>query len=419
MTYLSSRLSHLLALTATTMFLVGCAAPMAVRKPLPSISEVRSPEFKQTMGALLGSPFVGGNRIQALNNGDEFFPAMLAAIRGAQHTVNFETFIFYDDAVPQAFAEELAAAARRGVRVNVIFDAVGASRSRTFHAALREAGAQVHIYHPLLWFDLRRANHRTHRKLLIVDGRIGFTGGAGIAKEWAGRASSPEEWRDLHFRVEGPVVVQLQATFHDNWLKTDGDILQGSGYFPPLAPVGRASASAFHTSPRLGQTGVEVMYHFAVSSARHSLLIQNAYFVPDDALVDALCSAARRGVKVQIIMPGEHIDQKAVRRASRKKWKKLMAAGVELYEYRPTMLHSKLLIADGLFVSVGSANLDPRSFRINDEANLNVLDRATAAELTRIFLADLRNSERVKPDAKDSVVDAPLQVVQTPLESQL
>jgi cardiolipin synthase len=371
------------------------------------------------MGSMLSGGFVAGNRIQPLNNGDEIFPAMLAAIRGARRSINFETFIFYDGELPQSFADALAAAARRGVRVNLIFDAVGASRSRRYHAALRDAGAELNVYHPILWLDPRRANHRTHRKLLIVDGRVGFTGGVGIGHEWEGRASSPEEWRDVHFRVEGPVVAQLQAAFQDNWLKTGGTVLQGSGYFPPLAPVGSAAAAMFYTSPRAGQTGVEVMYHHAIASARESLLIENAYFVPDRSLVEALVAAAQRGVKVQILMPGEHIDQKAVRRASKKRWPELLRAGVELYEYGPTMIHSKLLIADGRFVSVGSANFDPRSLRINDEANLNVLDTNFAGEMTRIFRADLRHAERVTREDAGSPAEKPVQVAQTPLEPQL
>lgn len=411
--------SHRLFAISCLVLYAGCAGPKRIHEPLPSITPVRSAGFQQAMGALLGGGFVGGNRVRVLNNGDEIFPAMLAAINSAKHTVNFETFVFYNGDVPQRFADALAAAARRGVKVSIIFDAVGAAKSRRYHAELREAGARVKIYHPVLWIDPRRANHRTHRKLLIVDGRVGFTGGVGIADEWAGRAATPDEWRDLHFRIDGPVVAQLQAAFHDNWLKTGGDVLQGPHYFPALAPAGPAAGATFYSSPRLGQTGVELMYHLAIASARETLLIENAYFLPDRPLVEALGAAARRGVKVQIIMPGEHMDQKAVRRASRKRWRELLNAGVELYEYSPTMLHSKLLIADGLFVSVGSSNLDPRSFRINDEANFNILDRGVAAELTRIFRADLRQAKPVPPDASASPAEVPAQVIQTPIESQL
>ena len=411
----------MLAPVVTAALLAGCAARRTIHEPLPAVTAVRSTEFRQTIGAVVGTAFVGGNRLRTFENGDEIFPAMLSAIRGAKRSVNFETFVFYHGEVPGAFIEALSERARAGVEVNVIFDAVGASKSRRYHAALREAGVRLEIYHPLLFLDPRRANHRTHRKLLIVDGRVGFIGGVGIADEWAGDAKSPQEWRDLHYRVEGPVVAQLQGAFHDNWRKTGGAVLQGPQYFPPLAPAGQAAAAVFLSAPRKGDTDVELLYHLAIASARRSLLIANAYFIPDDSMVEALGAAARRGVRVQVLMPGEYIDQKAVRRASRKRWPELMAAGVELYEYAPTMMHSKLLIGDGLFVTIGSANFDPRSLRINDEANLNVLDASFAAEQTRIFQGDLRRAVRVTGDegGVKKLPEAPVQAVQAPLESQL
>lgn len=404
-----------------TLILAGCAGGGQIRHPLPAVSSAKSASFQQEIGTLLGSGFTDGNRITTLNNGDEIFPAMLQAIRQARRTVNFETFVFYDGEVPRLFAAALAERAAVGVKVNVILDAHGARKSKKFWRELRDAGVNLEIYHPLFALDVHRYNYRTHRKLLVIDGRVGFIGGVGIADEWAGDARNPEEWRDMHYRVEGPAVAQLQATFADNWFDTHREVLQGPDYFPAPRRAGSLAVCVFSSAPKQSQFAVELMYHLAIASARESLLIENAYFLPDDVLVDALCAAARRGVKVRVIMPGEHMDQKAVRRASRKRWPELLEAGVELFEFEPTMIHSKLMIVDGIFTSVGSANFDPRSLRINDEANMNVLDRGFAAEQTRYFLRDLERSERVQPEefGVESVTQLPLQAVQTPVESQL
>lgn len=410
-----------LVAAALCLSVTGCASRSPLKQPVQSASSVRSPEFQQLIGSTFGPNLIGGNRIQTLSNGDQIFPAMLAAIRGARRSINFETFVYYDGDVPQQFADALAERARAGVKVNVLVDAVGAAKSRRYHAQLKEAGVELGVFHPLLWFDLRRANFRTHRKLLIVDGRIGFTGGVGIADDWRGDARSPEEWRDLHYRIEGPIVAQLQGGFSENWLQTRGILIQGPEYYPRLTPAGTARAATALSSPWNGQCNAELLLQVAVASARQSLLIEHAYFLPDSALADQLCQAAQRGVKVQVVMPGDHIDQKAVRRASRRKWSKLLAAGVELYEYHPTMNHTKLLIVDALFVSVGSTNFDPRSLRINDELNLNVLDEKFAREQTRIFEADRRRSKRIT-DGSFGIRDLlflPHHVVETPLESNL
>ncbi len=373
------------------------------------------------MGAVVGGTFVTGNRITTLNNGNEIFPAMLAAIESARATINMEMFVFEKGDIPQRFADALAARARAGVEVRVLLDAVGAGKSRQYHADLRAAGVLLELHHRVWWPDLRRYNHRTHRKLLIVDGRVGFIGGVGVADHWDGAAASPEEWREIHYRVEGPVVTQLQGAFQDNWVQAhDGEILQGPAHFPAPAMAGTAAAGVFYSSPRRQRYGSELMYHLALASAQKTIRITNPYFLPDRELTDALCAAVQRGVKVQILLPGEHMDQKAVRRASRKRWPALLAAGVEIYEYEPTMIHTKLFIVDDYFVSLGSTNLDPRSLRINDEANLNVLDRTFAREQATLFAKDLLRAKRVSSESDGSrIVDLPAQVLQTPLESQL
>jgi len=286
---------------------------------------------------------------------------------------------------------------------------------------LDEAGAEREMFQPVWYPDLRRYNNRTHRKLLVIDGKVGFIGGVGIADEWAGNADSPQHWRDCHYRLEGPIVAQMQAAFVQTWLKVRHQLLFGPDYFPPLASTGPVSGNVFFSSPRHGSYGVPILYHLAIAAARDSLRIENAYFVPDRETEAALIAAAQRGVSVQIIVPGRHIDQKAVRRASRKRWKGLLTAGVEIYEYGPTMIHSKLLIVDELFVSVGSANFDNRSLRLNDEANFNAFDHGFASEQTRIFKRDLKASQRVTLENlnEKSLIEKPMQVVQTPLEGQL
>jgi cardiolipin synthase len=398
----------------------GCSNSPEFTRPLPPVASVHSPAFREGTGAAVGGSFVNGNRITTLNNGNEIFPAMLAAISSARTTVNMEMFVFEKGLIPQRFADALADRARAGVQVRVLLDAVGAAKSRGYHADLRAAGVVLELHHRVWWPDLRRYNHRTHRKLLIVDGRVGFIGGVGIADHWAGAAGSPEEWRDIHYRVEGPVVAQLQGAFQDNWVQAHGEILQGPAHFPASATAGTTAASVFYSSPRRQRYGSELMYHLALASAEKSIRITNPYFLPRRELSDALCAAARRGVKVQILLPGEYIDQKAVRRGSRKRWPTLLAAGIEIYEYQPTMIHTKLLVIDDYFVSLGSTNLDPRSLRLNDEANMNVLDRTFARQQANIFANDLLRAKRIsgKSDA-GRVAELPAQSLQTPIESQL
>lgn len=403
------------------LLLASCTTSEKIRSPLPPAAPAHSDSFRQAMGNLVGPGFTAGNRITTLNNGAEIFPAMLGAIRSAKRTINFETFVYYHGEIPEAFADALAERARAGVQVNVILDAVGALKSQRYHKALREAGVQLAIYHPLRWWDFFSFNYRTHRKLLIVDGTTGFTGGVGIADDWDGDARSPAEWRELHYKIEGPVVAQMQAIFAENWFESRREVLQGPTYFPALRRVGSIDAGAFAASPKQSDFDLELMYHLAIASARRSIYIESPYFIPDRTMTDALVQAGRSGVDIRILMPGPHIDQGAVRRASRKRWPKLLASGVRLYEYEPTMIHSKLMIVDGIFVTVGSANFDPRSIRINDEANLNIVDEDFAAQQTRIFFDDLRQSRPIDPNdfGIKTLVELPLGTLQTPLESQL
>jgi cardiolipin synthase len=384
-------------LFAVLCFALGCAtSEKHVKQDIPHLYSASDPQFVQTMGSMLGPSIVNGNRFEALLNGDAIFPAMLSAIEGARQTITFETYIYWSGVTGKRFAEALAERARSGVKVHVLLDWLGSGKMDADSiAAMEEAGVQVTRYHPLRWYNLQRFNNRTHRKLLIVDGRLGFTGGVGIADQWTGNAQDPEHWRDSHYRVEGPVVTQMQAVFLDNWIKATGKVLHGVEYFPLVPPVADGAAQMFSSSPSGGAQSMKLMYLLAITAAERSIYLSSAYFVPDEMAREALVEAVKRGVKVQIITPGEHIDIETVRRASRARWGDLLEAGVEIFEYQPTMYHCKMMIVDERFVSVGSTNFDPRSFALNDEANLNIVDGEFARQQVEVFRRDLSQSRQL------------------------
>lgn len=385
-----------LALLAALLYVNLSAGERRVTHEIEHLYPVDDPQFFRAMGMLLGPDIVRGNRVQALHNGDQIFPAMLAAIRAARETILFETFIYWSGAIGDEFADALSERARAGVRVHVLLDWVGSFKvDARMVEQMREAGVEVHRFHPLRWYNLGRINNRTHRKLLIVDGRIGFTGGVGIAPPWTGHAQDEEHWRDSHFRVEGPVVAQMQSVMLSNWSKTTGTILHGADYFPPPREAGDMLAQMFHSSPSGGSESMQLMVLIAITAAVKTIDIASAYFVPDEMTRVALVAAMKRGVRVRVIMPGKKTDQPTVRHASRALWGELLRAGAEIHIYQPTMYHCKMVIVDGLLVSVGSTNFDPRSFHLNDEANLNVYDRGFAAEMTASFEHDLQRCKRV------------------------
>ena len=350
----------------------------------------------QELGALLGPPVVGGNRYRVLLNGDEIFPAMLAAIRGARQTITFESYMYWSGDIGREFAAALAERARAGVKVHVLLDWVGSAKmDEALVAEIANAGAQVRRDHPPSWTHIGRLNNGTHRKILVVDGKLGSTGGVGIEPEWTGHAQDPEHWRDSHFAIEGPVVAQMQAVFLDNWIKLTGEVLHGPGYFPLLEAAGDGHAQMFSSSPTGGAESMALMYQLAITAATRSIDLSAAYFLPDDLSLHVLVDALKRGVRLRIVVPGEHIDSDAVRSASRAQWGPLLAAGAVIAEYEPTMYHCKVMIVDGLLVSVGSTNFDNRSFRLNDEATLNIVDPVFAAAQTAVFDADLAKSRPV------------------------
>jgi cardiolipin synthase len=337
-----------------------------------------------------------GNRIETFVNGARIFPEMLEAIASARSSVTFETFIYWSGTVGDRFAAALAERARSGVAVHVLLDWVGSKRmDPAVLRRLESAGVEVVRFHPPRWPHLTRMNNRTHRKLLVVDGRIGFTGGVGIADDWDGDGEQPDHWHDVHYRVEGPVVAQLQSAFLDNWVKARGELLHGDRYFPPLEPAGDAPAQVFVSSPSGGAESMHLMMNYAVVCAERTIRIATAYFVPDDLTVGALLAASRRGVAVTVLVPGRRTDSAVARRASQHMWGRLLRGGVRIHAYEPCQFHWKVLIVDDWWVSVGSTNFDNRSFRLNDEANLNVYAPAFAARQIEQFEAGLARSKPV------------------------
>jgi cardiolipin synthase len=361
-----------------------------------SLYGVGDPQFVRTMNVILGPALVPGNRTRALVNGDEIFPEMLEAIRGARKTITFEMYIYWKGSIGEEFTRALEERARSGVKVHVVIDALGSQKiEERVIGRLKDAGAQVVLYNPVRWDTIARMNNRTHRKIMVIDGRVGYTGGAGIGDEWSGNAQDADHWRDTHFRLEGPAVAQMQASFMENWIEVTGEVLHGPEYFPELDAAGDQLAQFMVSSPGGGGESAQLLYLMSIAAARRSIQLSAAYFVPDDSEVRQLVEASRRGVRVQIIVPGPVTDSAAVRRASRSTWGELLRAGIEIYEYQPTFYHVKVMTVDGLWVTVGSTNFDTRSFSTNDEANLNVYDRAFARDQERVFEHDLGRSRRI------------------------
>lgn len=358
---------------------------------------IDSPEFLASITGATDAPFIPGNKLEIYNNGDEFYPPMLQAIEGAQKTITIEAYIYWAGDIGRRFAEALANKARSGVTVKLLLDAVGSSTiSDELLKVLEDGGCQVRWYHPVHWYTLNRVNNRTHRKSLIIDGRIGFTGGAGIADHWLGHAQDPEHWRDIQIRMEGPAVIPLQTAFARNWLETTDELISGEAYYPSSLPGGSLAVQSILSSPESGSSTVRVMYYLSIVCARKSIYIANPYFVPDEQAISILIDAKKRGVDVKIMITGQHNDNFVARRNSTRLYDKLLAAGIEIYEYDRTMLHQKFMVCDGIWSTVGTTNFDNRSFGLNDENNVCVYDRAIAARWEQIFFNDLTACRRIK-----------------------
>lgn len=390
-------LSSILITACSVVILMNfVTAEKKIQRNLDSHYKIESPQFSRSVSALLGPPLIANNDVKMLMNGNEIFPAMLKAIKNAKETITFETFIYWADTIGEEFADCLSERSRAGVKVHVLLDWLGSVKMETKQLdKMIRAGVQIQRFHKPHWSHIARFNNRTHRKLLIIDGCIGFTGGVGIADQWRGDAANPSEWRDSHFEVKGPVVGQMQAVFMDNWIKAKGQVLHSELYFPELKASGKMDAQMFSSSPSGGSDSMQLLYLMAIAAASQTIQLSSAYFVPDPLSIKALTAAAQRGVKIRIITPGKYIDTELVRKASRADWGELLKAKIEIAEYQPTMYHCKIFIVDSLLVSVGSTNFDNRSFRLNDEANLNVLDENFAAEQILIFNEDWSHSNPI------------------------
>jgi cardiolipin synthase A/B len=374
----------------------GCRAPrLHLQERVVADSSVAKSSFRHSLGGALRTPFVAGNRVSPLVNGDQFVPAIISAIRAASNSVNIETFIWKSGRMSDQILEPLIERARAGVEVRVIVDGLGNHRlTGKDRERMQAAGIRFVRMNPPRLTELHRLNFRDHRKLVIVDGSVAFTGGFCIGDKWLGNAESEALWRDTLVQVEGPVVEQFQGVFAANWLEGTGELLFGQKFYPALEEKGKALAQHFASGPDENRGAAHLAYVAAIEAAQRRILLEQSYFVPDDLSLEALKSARQRGVDVQILTPG-NINFNIVRRASRTLWPELLRAGAHIYEYGPAKLHCKILMVDDAFVSIGSVNFDERSFRINDEQNINVIDREFAAKMLDQFERDRAQSRPI------------------------
>jgi cardiolipin synthase len=358
-----------------------------------------SPAFRRSTEAL-GNPMIEGNDARLLINGDQIFPAMTKDIREAKTTVNLETYIFQPDEAGEQFADAMMAAARRGVQVRLLIDAWG-GKLKQLAKRLEAAGVKVRTYRPVRLFSIYKVGNRTHRKILVVDGKIAYTGGLGIDKRWLGDARNESEWRDTQVRVDGPVAAQMQAIFSEDWTYTTGEILAGDNFYPEIPRVGSMRAQAIKASRADSSSLSKMLYYVAIQSAKKSIHIANAYFLPDRQVREALVNAVKRGVDVQVMVPGREIDLPMVRFASWMHYGELLKGGVKIFEYTPTMLHNKTLVIDGIYSTIGSINFDARSMNRNAENAVAFYDRDFAAKMEEMFQRDKQRCKEISYDQWD------------------
>jgi cardiolipin synthase len=355
--------------------------------------------FVQVLESTLQTTMTDGNGVEVFTDGPNFYPAMLEAIRSARETVNLECYIFRPGVIGQQFVEALAERARAGVGVRLVLDAIGnLGTFRKIARPLRAAGCRVELYQKISWYRLGRLNNRTHRELLVVDGRVAFAGGAGVADWWGLPLHGKPVWRDMMLRFEGPVVSDIQGILAENWLECCGEVLTGPETYKARRPAGNATAFAVKSSPSDRATTSRVLFQILVESANEEIAITTPYFLPDKAFREAFVRTARRGVNIRIVLPGAQTDQRWVRLASRRMYGQLLKAGVKIYEYQPGMTHLKSLEVDGLWAAIGTTNFDNRSFEHNDEVNVVIRERDVAARLRRDFEADIARSDEVSLD---------------------
>jgi cardiolipin synthase len=388
---------HILFLTL--MFVLGCAGPTQITKIDPvTLGEAT---FFPTIAAHTDAPILGQNKIDVLLNGQQTFPAMLKAIRGARKSITYAQYLYQDGAIAYEIAEAFAERCRAGLTVKLLIDSHGGGKiPKDIPQLLTDAGCQlewfrrVRLFQFITPWELLNYNYRNHRRILVIDGTLGFTGGHGVAEEWTGDGRTDGKWRDTDVRVEGPIVQQLQAAFVESWRDTTGHILGGDLYFPTLKPVGKVNAQVVKSSPLGGTYESYMLLLLSISSARKSIHLSNPYFLPDERMQEALLNAVKKGVSVVVLTPGK-IDHKLVYWASRRGFEPLLLGGIQIYEYQAALLHAKTMVVDGIWAHVGTTNLDNRSFALNEEINLIAYDRDVAGELEKAFADDLKNSKKL------------------------
>jgi cardiolipin synthase A/B len=383
---------------------------------------VNDAEFFGSALAMANPLPVEGNAIEVLQNGDEFFPAMLEAIRTARKTVNFEAYIVYSDEIGRAFCDALAERARAGVDVRVLLDGVGSSwyLNNSDVRAIKDAGCKFAYYHPTHSWRVDRTNRRSHRRILVTDGKTGFTGGIGFAKQWAGHAQDKQHWRDVQLRVQGPLVANLQSAFQQHWAKTGEEELSGADQFPGLAAAGNMKAQIV-SSHSFSIAPVPLVQAVAFAAATKRIWITNAYCTPTPDQVELLVKAAKRGVDVRVLVPGENNDQPLTKSAGRGAYGKLLEGGVRIFEYEPTMIHIKSIVVDTLFSMIGSSNLDARSAEINEELDVVVYDRDFSRKMEETFTNDSSHCREytLEQFRKRSLWERTVEWIAYPFRSQL
>jgi cardiolipin synthase A/B len=362
---------------------------------------VGEPAFFPTIEAYTDAPIVGGNRVDILFNGDQTFPAMLRDIKTASSTITFAQYLYEAGSISHDFAQAFSDRCRAGVRVHILIDSQGSGKiPDEIPTMMQDAGCQVKFFRkveaPQVFFPwkLLKYNYRNHRRVLVIDGRVGFTGGYGISEAWTGDGHTENHWRETNARVEGPIVKYLQAAFMESWLEATGTLLGGDAYFPALETRGKVSAQMVKSSPIGGSFQNYMLFLLSISAAKKSILITNSYFIPDDTMIEALLKAANRGVRVVILVPGK-IDHQITYRASRSNYGRMLGGGIQIFEYMAALMHAKTMVVDGAWATIGSTNFDNRSFALNEELNLTVYDANLARQLEEAFDRDLRYSKKI------------------------
>ena len=379
----------------TLLLAAGCAHVNADLVRLPTV-ELGEPRFYPTLQAYGGAPIVGENDVKILLNGEQIFPAVVEAIRAARTSITYAQYFVDEGPVVDDVVQALADRCRAGIPAHILLDGVGSlNMPGRYTDTLREAGCQVKTFRAVRLWALRRANNRNHRRILVVDGRVGFTGGSGVSRKWMGDGRTADHWRDTDVRIEGPAVEWMQAAFVENWMESSGEALGGDAYFPRPQPArGPVAVQVVRSSPEGGSYAIYNTLLIALNAARESVRITNPYFLLDDAMTKAVLERVRHGVKVEVLVPGT-IDHAFVRQASRATWGPLLEAGVKISEYQPALLHAKTMVIAGRWATVGSTNLDPRSFALSQELNVVIYDRAVARQLDAVFTADLRHARPI------------------------